>query len=76
MSLGGAIAQDSQVQYGVLAELGTLRLNCSSRIKRLAVTSMRITINGIIQAGHQVASGRAKQNRYSDSTIKMQKPFF
>ncbi len=35
-----------------------------------------VTVNGIVQQGHQVASGRAKQGRYPEGSIKMQKPFF
>lgn len=34
------------------------------------------TINGVIQPGHQVASGQSKNSRYSQGSIKMQKPFF
>lgn len=40
------------------------------------MTSSWITVSGIIQPGHQIASGRAKQSRYPEGSIKMQKPFF
>lgn len=40
------------------------------------MSSSWITVSGIIQQGHQVASGRAKHSRYPEGSIKMQKPFF
>jgi hypothetical protein len=35
-----------------------------------------IRVNGIVQEGHQVASGRAKQSPYPKGTIEMQIPLF
>ncbi len=35
-----------------------------------------ISIKGIVQAGHGVASGSAAQSPYPQGTIKMQQPFF
>lgn len=35
-----------------------------------------ITISGIIQSGHQVASGMAKDSPYALGTIEMQLPYF
>lgn len=35
-----------------------------------------ITINGVVSHGHQVASGKAQNSSYPDSTIRMQKPLF
>ena len=35
-----------------------------------------LPINGIVTRGYQVASGKAPDTPYPDSTIKMQQPFF
>lgn len=35
-----------------------------------------MTVNGTVQQGHQVASGKSADSRYSESSIKLQKPFF
>jgi hypothetical protein len=35
-----------------------------------------VIIDGIVERGHQVASGKAEDNPYPSGTIKMQKPFF
>ncbi|MEM8603806.1 MAG: hypothetical protein AAGF24_08225 [Cyanobacteria bacterium P01_H01_bin.121] len=35
-----------------------------------------IHVKGFVKAGHGVASGKAKQNRFPHGTIAMQKPFF
>jgi hypothetical protein len=35
-----------------------------------------IVVEGIVKQGHQVASGRAKDNPYPQGTIEMQIPFF
>ncbi len=33
-------------------------------------------INGVIQPGHQIASGQSQNRRYPEGSIKMQKPLF
>ena len=35
-----------------------------------------INVKGIVERGHQVASGQAENGSYPEGTIKMQKPFF
>jgi hypothetical protein len=35
-----------------------------------------ISVEGIVQAGHGVASGNTAQSPYPQGTIKMQQPFF
>ncbi len=35
-----------------------------------------VTVTGIVERGHRVASGEAEDNRYPAGTISMQKPFF
>ncbi|MGP1386138.1 MAG: hypothetical protein ACTS2F_21445 [Thainema sp.] len=38
--------------------------------------SVWITVKGVVQKGHQVASGKSRSSQYADSSIKIQKPFF
>lgn len=44
--------------------------------KNSNMNSSWVTISGIVQPGHQIASGRSKQSGYPEGSIKMQKPFF
>lgn len=40
------------------------------------MTSHWVNVNGVIQTGHQVASGRAADSPYPAGTIALQMPFF